>query len=194
MLFPRFRFVTLALVFAVTLGAAAVGYGRWSKPLLDAQEALAADAPEQALADYAAAEARFRRFPLIQQILPNDYARSIYNQMALLYRAGAYDAVLAKAESAPERASPRFWVGCALFSIAMGEETPEARLAGLSRAEEEFKRALEASPDDWDTKYNYEVTARLLAELRRQPKTEPDTLLQLLRPEPKQSQPSRRTG
>jgi tetratricopeptide (TPR) repeat protein len=195
MRFPRLRpIITLALVCAVILGGTAITYARLARPLLDADEALAADEPERALAAYAEAETRLRRVPFVQQILARDYARATYNQMALLYRAGAYDAVLAKAESSPEGASPRFWIGCALFAQAMAEESPEARLVGLSRAEEEFKRALDAAPDDWDTKYNYEVTARLAAELRRQPKTEPDTLLQLLRPEPQKSAPTRRTG
>jgi hypothetical protein len=195
MTFRRLRSVTtLALVFAVLLGLGVIAYARLARPLTEAEEALARDEPDRALAAYADAEARIKRFPFFERIFAKDYARATYNQMALLYRQGAYDAVLAKAESSPESASPRFWTGCALFSLAMAEETPEARLVGLSRAEEEFKRALDASPDDWDTKYNYEVTARLAAELRRQPKLEPDTLLQLLRPEPKQSQPTRRTG
>jgi tetratricopeptide (TPR) repeat protein len=193
--FRRLRSVTtLALVFAVLLGLGAIAYARLARPLTEAEEALGRDEPDRALAAYADAEARIKRFPFFERIFAKDYARATYNQMALLYRQGAYDAVLAKAESSPQGASPRFWTGCALFSLAMAEETPEARLVGLSRAEEEFKRALDAAPDDWDTKYNYEVTARLAAELRRQPKLEPDTLLQLLRPEPKQSQPTRRTG
>jgi hypothetical protein len=52
----------------------------------------------------------------------------------------------------------------------------------LSRAEDEFRKAIEAAPDDWDTKYDFELTTRLAAELRKQPNTPPKQLMQLLRP------------
>ena len=56
-------------------------------------------------------------------------------------------------------------------------------------------KALELAPNDWDTRYNYELTRRLLAELRKQPKTPPKQMMQLLRPQPKTgNQPAKRIG
>lgn len=188
------QLTTLALVLALLLGSVAVAYAYWSRPLLDAEAALAAADHDAALAAYAAAEARFRRIPLVQQVLPHDYARAVYNQLAVLHQIGDYDGVIAKAENAPAGAMPRFWMGSALFSLASAEEKPEARLVLLSRAEGEFKAALEASPDDWDTKFNYEVTARLAEELRKKPSNEPDSLMQLLRPQQRQPRPVRKRG
>src|SRR5439155_27094197 len=87
------------------------------------------------------------------------------------------------------------WAGCAFFDKARAEENAEARLGWLSRAEEEFRRAVEAAPDDWDTTFNFELTTRLAAELRKQPKTPPNQLMQLLRPEPKAgARPVKRVG
>jgi hypothetical protein len=181
-------------VFALLVGAAALVYARWSGPLLEADAALAARDVDRALAGYARVEQRFRWLPLSQQILPHDFARAVYNQLALLYESGDYDAVIAKAETAPADAAPRFWTGCAFYSLAASEKKPEVRLVWLTRAEGEFRQALEASPDDWDAKYNYEVTARLAEQLRKKPVVEPETLMQLLRPQQKQPRAVRKTG
>ena len=184
----------VSAVFALLVGGAALAYARWSAPLLEADRALAAGDFERALAGYARVEGRFRWLPLSQQILPHDYARAVYNQLALLYESGDYDAVIAKAKTAPAGAASRLWTGCALFSLASTEEKPDVRLVWLTRAEGEFKQALEASTDDWDAKYNYEVTARLVEQLRKKPPVEPDTLMQLLRPQQKQLRPVRKRG
>src|SRR5206468_12989245 len=82
-------------------------------------------------------------------------------------------------------ANPHCWAGSAFYDTARAEKNPEARLGWLSRSEEEFRRAVEAAPDDWDTKFDYELTGRLAAELRKQPKNPPNQLMQLLRPQPK---------
>ena len=65
----------------------------------------------------------------------------------------------------------------------------------LTRAEEELRRAVEAAPDDWDTKYDFEMVTTLAAELRKQPKTPPNQLMQLLRPQPRPgAKPVKRVG
>jgi hypothetical protein len=100
-----------------------------------------------------------------------------------------------RSTTSPSIAPVHFWAGSALFVKARDEEDPEIRLGWLGRAAEEFRKALELTPDDWDTKYNYELTSRLLDELRKQPKTPPKQMLQLLRPEPKTGgRPPRRVG
>jgi hypothetical protein len=184
----------LSAVLALLVGGASLAYARWSGPLLEADAALAAKDTDRALAAYTRVEQRFRWLPLAQRILPHDFARAVYNQLALLYGSGDYDAVIAKAETAPSGAAPRFWTGCAFFSLASTAEKPEVRLVWLTRAEGEFRQALEASPDDWDAKYNYEVTARLAEQLRKKPTVEPETLMQLLRPQQKQPRAVRKTG
>jgi tetratricopeptide (TPR) repeat protein len=186
--------VVLVFVLVLLAGVGAVAYGRWARPFVEAADAVTAGQPDTALAAYAAAESRFLRVPLTRRLFVREYASAVYNQLALLYQAGRYDAVLEKAGTAPADAAPQYWAGMALFAIGMQEEIAETRLAWLARAEDAFKQALEATPDDWDTKYNYEVAARLAAALRKQPKLQPDTLMRLLRPEPKAAPPVRKVG
>ena len=188
------NFITLTAVLALLVGCGTLAYARWSRPLLEGDAALDAGDTEQALAEYGEAEARFRWLPLTQQLFPDDYARAVHNQLVLFYESGEYDAVIAKADTAPAGATPRVWTGYALFSLADAETKPERRLVLLTRAAGEFKQALEAAPDDWDTKYNYEVTARLADQLRREPSSEPDTLMQLLRPTQKGPRAVRKRG
>ena len=185
---------SVAVLVAVMAGSAALAYALWSKPLRDAEVALAAGNRDAALAHYVRAEERFKRFPIAQRLLPREYALSVSNQLALLYRSGDHDAVIAKAEEAPPRATPRFWAGSALFALASAEAKSDVRVVLLSRAQAEFKQALEQSPDDWDTKYNYEVTGKLVAALRKKPEVEPDTLMQLVRPQQKQPKAVRKRG
>lgn len=162
--------------------------------MADADRALAAGNAQAALAAYSVAENRFGRFLVTRQVFASEYNRAVYNQLALLYAAGDYDAVLEKSAAAPDAAAPRFWSGSALLTRAIAEKKPEARLVLLSRAEEELKQALQAAPADWDTKVNYEIAARLAAQLRRQPSKMADPLMQLLRPQPMQGAPTRKVG
>jgi hypothetical protein len=159
------------VVLALVAGIAALASARWAKPLLDAE-----------------------RFQLLQYVFAGEHAAAVYNQLALLYHGGNYDAVLEKAAAAPAGAAPHFWSGLVLLRRTLAEEDPSAQLVGFSRAEDELKQALQAAPDDWDTRYNYEIAARLAAELRRQPKRKIDEPLRLLRPQPVQGQPPRRVG
>lgn len=187
--------VVLGSLLACAGGAAWMAYGRWSHPLVIAADAMAHRDPALALATYDLGENRFRRFSAARWVLRGDYARLTYNQLALLYRTGQYDLVIEKAGSAPAGADSHFWAGCALFAKSAEEETAEARLAWLSRAEDAFKRALARTPDDWDAKYNYELSARLAASLRREPQKGPSLVMPLLRPQPKAGrQPVKKVG
>jgi len=69
-----------------------------------------------------------------------------------------------------------------------------AQLAWLTRAQQEFRQALESSPEDWDAKFNYELAGRLAAQLRTAPKREPSTILKLLRPQKESRPDARRIG
>mgnify|MGYP006293934453 CR=1 FL=1 len=184
----------IALVVLVLLtGLAALGYARWTGVITDADAALANGQYEVALAAYTAAETRFDRFPAVRQALVADYHHVVANQLWLLYTMKRYDETIDKAERSPEPTGPHFYSACAFFEKARAEEKPEARLGWFTRAEEEFRRAVEAAPGDWDTKYDFELTTRLAAELRKQPKTPPAQLMQLLRP-PTKGKVVRRVG
>ena len=183
------------MVLLLLAGAVALGYARWTRGIADADQALADGRWEPALAAYAAAEHRFETVPVLKQAVPADYSRVVANQLWLLYRLRRYDDVIDRAERAPEAAAPHFWSGLAFFEKGRAEKKPEGQLGWLSRSEEELRRAVDASPADWDTKYDFELVTRLTAELRKQPKTPPSQLMQLLRPQPKPgANPRRRVG
>ena len=183
------------MVLLLLAGVAAVAYARWTRPIADADRALGDEQWDRALASYGAAKARFDSVEAARQFLPAEYNRITSNQLWLLYRLGRYDEVIETAERASDGASPHFWAGIAFFAKAKRETKPEAQLGWLSRSEEELRRAVESAPGDWDTKYDFELAARLAAELRKQPKTPPNQLMQLLRPQPKPgNKPGRRVG
>jgi len=176
-------------------GCAAIVYARWTHPVAEADAALASGDYTAALAGYGVQEARFERVSPAKQFLASEYHRVVANELWLLYHLQRFDETIDKAGRAPEGANPHFWAGSAFYDKARAEKDPEARLGWLSRSEEEFRRAVEAAPDDWDTKFDYELTGRLAAELRKQPKNPPNQLMQLLRPQPKMGpKPPKRVG
>jgi len=184
-----------AMVLVLLAGCSAIAYSAWMRPAADGDAALADGRYEQALASYAGAEARFDRFAAAKELFAGDYNHLMANRLWILHRLARYDETIDTAQRAPESALPHFWSGAAFFEKARAEEKPDARLGWLSRAEEEFRRAVEAVPDDWDTKYDFELVTKLAAELRKQPKTPPNQLMQLLRPQPKPgAKPVKRVG
>jgi tetratricopeptide (TPR) repeat protein len=188
---------TLGTTFVVLLllaGLALIGYARWTAPIKDADAALGDGRLDQAIAGYQTAEARFDAIPAAKQAVTGEYLRAVSNHLWALYRLKRYDEVIDLAQKVPAEASPHFWSACAFFQKASVEEAPEARLGWLSRAEEEFRKAVESDPEDWDTKFDFELTTRLSAELRKQPNTPPKQLMQLLRPPTPGAKTPRRTG
>src|SRR5262249_10703070 len=137
----------------------------------------------------------WERVRAARRLCAGESQRAIEGELGALSRLGRYEEAIETADRAPDGAAPHFWSGCAFFQKAAAEEQPEARLGWMSRAEEELRRAVEAAPDDWDTKYDFELVTRLAAALRQQPKTPPNQLMQLLRPQPKAgARPARRVG
>lgn len=184
----------LVLAAALLLGAGLLAYVRWIEPVREAERELARGNTQAAVDAYAAAEARFGRFAVTRYVFAARHADAVYNQLALLYRAGEYSAVADKAASAPAGAAPRFWAGTALLTRALAEEDSETRLQLATSAEQELGQALHAAPGDWDTKVNYEMAARLVTGLRRDPKIKGDLLMRLLRPTPAEKPGQRRVG
>src|SRR5258707_2795843 len=184
-----------AMTLMLLSGGAALAYARLTVPIVDGDRAIAGGQLDRALAAFSRAEGRFDRLAVAKQLFADDYHRVIENELWVLYRLGRYDETIEKADRAPDGSAPHFWSGCAFFEKAVAEEKPEARLGWMSRAEEELRRAVESTPDDWDTKYDFELVTRLAAELRKQPKTPPNPLRQLLRPQPKAgAKPPKRVG
>lgn len=182
-------------VLALIVGLGLVAVSAWARPLAEARQAADAGRLQEAFERYAVTEARFDRLPFAKLLLPAAYRDSVVSQLWIHYQLREYDALLEKASGSPSVGPVHFWAGSALFEKARGEDNAEARLTWLGRAAEEFRSALERQPEDWDTKYNFELTRRLLDELRKQPKTPPKQMLQLLRPEPKAVvRPGRRVG
>lgn len=163
------------LIVLLLAGVTAVGYARWTRSIADADRSLAEGEWDQALGAYAEAEARFDRVPAVRQLLGPDYTRVVGNQLWLLYRLERYDDLIEKAERSPERAAPHFWSGLAFFAKARAEEKPEAQLGWLTRSEEELRRAVEAEPADWDTKYRLRAghAARIRAPQAAQDPSQP---------------------
>jgi tetratricopeptide (TPR) repeat protein len=184
-----------AMVLMLLAGGAALAYARWMRPVADGDAALADGRYEQALASYAEAEGRFDRWAAAREVFAGDYGHVMANQLWVLHHLQRYDETIDTAQRAPERAMAHFWSGSAFFEKARAEAQPDPRLGWLTRAEEEFRRAVEAAPADWDTKYDFELVTKLAAELRREPKTPPNQLMQLLRPQPKPgAKPVKRVG
>lgn len=176
-------------------GAAAVVCARWTRPIAEADAALAAEDWDRARAAYASAEARMDRIPVLRQILARDYTRAVAAQLWIDYHAQRYDELIEKAQRAPEPAAPHLWAGLAYLAKARAEKTAPGQLGWLARAEEELRRAVEADPADWDTKYDFELVTRLAGALRRLPATPPSQLMQLLRPQPSAApKPGRKIG
>ena|SRR5262245_7671608 len=182
------------VVLLLLAGLALVGYARWTAPIRAADAALAEGRLDQAIAGYQQAEARFDMIPAVRQAVTSEYLRIVGNHLWALYRLKRFDEVIDLAQKVPTEASPHFWSACALFQKALVEESPEARLGWLTRAQEEFRKSVETDPEDWDTKFNFELTTRLSDALRKQPNTPPKQMMQLLRPPTPGAKPPRRVG
>ena len=79
------------VVVVLIAGVTAIAYARWTVSIADADAALADGRLEQALAGYAAAEARFDRSAAARQLFAADYGHVMANQLWVLYRLARYD-------------------------------------------------------------------------------------------------------
>ena len=174
---------------AVTLaaGIALLGLWAWLRPLSLGEAAAREGRLDVALEYFTAAESRLDR-TWLRGLVPGAYEASRVNQFRILYQLGEFDRLQALASAGPDRAPEHFWAGAALYRLAMAESEKDARLAWLRRAGDEFYDALKLAPDQWDHKYNYELTERLIAALEDEEEPPPQTL-ELLRPKPREGDP-----
>jgi hypothetical protein len=186
--------VSLLAVLAMVFGLALIAVEAWTRPFADAAAAAHSGKTEVALERYGAMEGRFESVAVAKQILPTLYQASIANQLQLDYIKKDFDKVIEKAALSPSTPAIHFWAGCALFEKARPDQKREDRVTWLNRAEDEFKKSLEGNPDDWDTKYNFELTRHMLNELRPDRLPPPDKIVPLLRPQPVNKEPEKRVG
>lgn len=179
------RLSVRTFVFAFVLlvvGAGFLAAGWWLRPIADAQQAVRDGRLQQALASYGVAEKRFASMPLARRFAPNLYDLVVTNELSALYTLKQYDEVIDKAGATGTRGS-NFWAGCALFAKGdLAFLTPDKRMKWLSQAQQEFRRAVENAPSDFDAKFNYEVTTKVIAGVEKAPNAPRPTDLNLLTP------------
>jgi tetratricopeptide (TPR) repeat protein len=176
------------MVFTLVTGIALVIFSVWISPLAKGDRAVAEGQLDAALEYFASAESRFQRYSLARQLLPQAYRASQDNQFHILYKLGEYDTLFEKTSSESALVAGYFWIGSAAFNLATEQTEPDSKIVWYERAVQEFRSALELEPDSWDIKYNFELSERLLAELRDEAEPPPDQLPELLRPQPQQGE------
>jgi len=165
--------VTVLALAVAAVSFALLSYSRWTHEIADANRALAAEnypAAERAYSGaYALAEHSL--FPLIK--IQSTWRRLVFNRARALYAMKQYDAVDRMLEAASTRVPAladdpeyHFWTGNVQYRQAIAETDKEALRSKLERTSDSFRAGLASAPDDWDLKYNYELTARLLAGMR----------------------------
>jgi hypothetical protein len=175
------RAASIAATVMMAIGLLLAGIGWWLRPLASAERAAANGNTERAVEQYATGRHRLSLIPFVRDVVPGLSDLAIGNELSLQYALRRYDRILEEATDDTASAPALFWAGCVLFDKALVELDPKVRLETLSQASRRFRRALELDPGDWDTKYNYEVTDRLLGILQVQPQASPQEIIKLLR-------------
>jgi len=182
---------------AVTLvgGLCVLAAAWWVRPIVVADRALARGDVERAVQQYGLSRGRLDQTLVTRSLFPRLADLVAGNELSLQYSLRRYERILeitAGLETASGPAS--FWTGCALYDKALVQSDRDAKLSMMSDAHQAFRRALEASPGDFDARYNYEITGRLLSVLREQPEASVDDVIKLLRERGPQPRDPRRTG
>jgi tetratricopeptide (TPR) repeat protein len=151
-----------------------LGYANWLRGIAGGNRALSSGDAAGARQMYDAAARRIGLLPLPGKLLPDGYRELVFNRVRALY-AEDRDDVLTRFLEAEAAVTPRladdaeyhFWLGNVQFRKALAQKEKQQTQSGLQQAVESYRRALATSPDDWDIKYNYELSARLLERLRK---------------------------
>jgi hypothetical protein len=184
--------VFVAAAAALVVGAGLLALDWWLRPVSEGGQALAHGDTVRALERYETAYQRFDRLPIAKSALPGVYELVVASDLSLLYAQQRFDDVIERAGAQEASGSAPFWAGCALFDKGLLEEKPEARVAWISQSHQEFRRALDLTPSDWDAKFNYELTGKLVSGLQKQPTTSRQDMMKLLREAPKTDKQSTR--
>jgi tetratricopeptide (TPR) repeat protein len=151
-----------------------LAYANWLTGIAGGNQALSSGDAAGARQMYDAAARRIGLLPLPGKFLPDGYRELVFNRVRALYAEDRDDALtrFLEAEAAvtprlADDAEYHFWLGNVQFRKAVAQKEKQQTQSGLQQAVESYRLALAASPDDWDIKYNYELSARLLEGLRK---------------------------
>ncbi len=188
--FKKLAWPTLTvLVFFVSAGL--LYYTWWLFQIERGNRALRKGDTRRAIERYEAAEAPFRKFPLLARILRADYKKLIFNKINVLYTDGQSDEAIENLEKEAEHTpflegagEYSFWTGNVLLRRAIESEDPKVILKNLNAALSAYRRGLETQPDDWDLKFNYELVRHVLSQQSRGRKIEErvKSILKKMRP------------
>jgi hypothetical protein len=173
--FTRQIAIAAAGLALLLVSLALLSYARWVREVAEGNRAMANEDYAEAERTYADAAGRAERSVLPFSLLRSPYRRLVFNRARALYAARKGDDLLlhmleAEASRIPSLADDseyHFWIGAVQYRKAISQNDKQAVRAGLQRAADSFRRALAAAPDDWDAKYNYEITARRLESMRK---------------------------
>ncbi len=166
----------------------------WLRPIGAAERALASGDLERAAQQYGVSRRRLDRTIFAKSLFPALTDLVTGHELSLQYSLRRYDRILELATNSAMPGPASFWAGCALFDKSLVQADPDAKLGMMSDAHQAFRRALEAAPGDWDARFNYEMTGRLLSILREQPHVSTEEIIKLLRERGPQPRGGRRTG
>jgi hypothetical protein len=164
--------IAAAGLLLLLVSAVLLSYGRWVHGILEGNRALANGDIATALQAYDVAARHLDRWPFMSR-LPG-YRQLVFNRARALYGANKNEELTrmleAEAVRVPSMADDNeyhFWMGNVQFRQAIAQKDQQVVQAGLQQAAESYRRSLAAAPDDWDAKYDYERTIRLLDEMRK---------------------------
>lgn len=167
------------LIVVLFLSLALLGYGAWLLQLERGARAATRGESERAAALYAAAEKPFGHLPALARVAPDHYSRAVFPQVALLYTRGQTDEAIGKLEQAAATAPPLaerpefgFWSGNVMLRRALASKDGDVIVKNLYAAGAHYRKGVEAAPQDWDLKYNYELVQYILAQQERDRKKE----------------------
>lgn len=183
-----------------------LGYGIWLLQLERGARAQAHGELDRATALYTSAEWPFPSF--MARLFPDHYSRAVFPKIAVLYNRGKTSDVVVELERATTRAPSlaerpefAFWSGNVLLRRALEATDSEIIIKHLYAAGALYRKALEAAPEDWDIKYNYELVQHVLAEQEREKEKEQSKMKSILErirtitePAPKEPPPPEKQG
>jgi hypothetical protein len=169
------RLALSVAVIVILLGSVALlSYARWVRGIEAGNRALALGNTAEANQAYDSAARQIAFLPSAQRILLPGYRELFFNRARIFYAEQRYDDLArfmeieaAQSPQLSDDAEYYYWLGNVQFRKAMAQKEKQQTQSGLQQAAESYRHALAASPGEWDSKYNYELCARLLEGLRK---------------------------
>ncbi len=181
----------VVLVLVVVIG---LGYGSLLRGMDRASAAYSRGDVETALQQYASIEQRLRSLGAIRLIPSEDRKNLLLNQARLLYALDRYD----DAQDAMDRESEidggmnndgrflllkgeiAFRKAVKIYTDSPAKDTKRLE-ESLRTAEDNLRDALRLSPNDWDTKYNFEYVSHVRSLLNPQQTVQANIIMNKIR-------------